>query len=159
MATYKKKVAMIGSFSVGKTSLVKRFCHSIFSEKYLTTVGVSIEKKVVDLTDHQVSLVIWDIQGESDFSQYRRAALRGASGVLVVADKTRIDTVHAAIDLEMKVRKYFESKTLFLLNKSDLTGPVNVSDFPAPDRVIETSAKSADGVDLAFTRIAQDMLR
>ena len=158
MGTYKKKVAMIGAFSVGKTSLVKRFCHSIFSEKYLTTVGVSIEKKVVEFDDHQVSLVIWDIQGESDFSQYRRAALRGASGVLVVADKTRVETVHAAIDLEMKVRKNFECKTLFLLNKSDLDGPVSVSDFPAADRVIETSAKSDDGVERAFTRLAQDML-
>ena len=44
-----KKICMLGGFSVGKTSLVKRFVESVFSETYLTTVGVKIDKKTVDL--------------------------------------------------------------------------------------------------------------
>ncbi|NLE96032.1 MAG: GTP-binding protein, partial [Dehalococcoidia bacterium] len=39
-----KKVCMLGGYAVGKTSLVKRFVHGIFSERYLTTIGVKIEK-------------------------------------------------------------------------------------------------------------------
>src|SRR5918996_1126978 len=34
-----KKICMLGAFAVGKTSLVARYVKSIFSEKYLTTVG------------------------------------------------------------------------------------------------------------------------
>ena len=41
-----KKVCMLGSFSVGKTSLVRRYVESLFSDAYLTTVGVKIDKKV-----------------------------------------------------------------------------------------------------------------
>jgi GTPase SAR1 family protein len=37
-----KKVCMVGTSGVGKTSLVAKFVHSIFSDKYLTTVGVKI---------------------------------------------------------------------------------------------------------------------
>ena len=40
----------IGSFAVGKTSLVARFVHSIFSEKYHTTVGVKIDRKTQGIT-------------------------------------------------------------------------------------------------------------
>ena len=39
------KVIKDGGTAVGKTSLVSRFVHSIFSDKYLTTIGVKIEKK------------------------------------------------------------------------------------------------------------------
>jgi GTPase SAR1 family protein len=38
---------MIGSSGVGKTSLIAKFVHSMFSDKYLTTVGVKIDKKMV----------------------------------------------------------------------------------------------------------------
>ena len=47
-----KKISMIGAFAVGKTSLVSRFVKSMFSEKYLTTVGAKIDKKMVQLGNH-----------------------------------------------------------------------------------------------------------
>ena len=42
-----KKVCMLGTFAVGKTSLVSRFVKSLFSDKYLSSVGVKVDKKVV----------------------------------------------------------------------------------------------------------------
>ena len=89
LAMIQKKICLLGGFGVGKTSLVSRFVHSIFSDKYLTTVGVKIDKKRVDLGSQQVDLVIWDIYGEDDFQKVRMSYLRGASGYLLVADGTR----------------------------------------------------------------------
>ena len=43
-----KKICMLGGFGVGKTSLVSRFVTSIFSDNYLTTIGVKIDKKSID---------------------------------------------------------------------------------------------------------------
>src|SRR2546421_781201 len=51
-----KKVCMIGTSGVGKTSLVAKFVHSIFSDKYLTTVGVKIDKKTVAVDGNEVML-------------------------------------------------------------------------------------------------------
>lgn len=48
-ATLQKKICMLGGFSVGKTSLVRRYIQSVFSDTYLTTVGVKVDKKTIDL--------------------------------------------------------------------------------------------------------------
>ena len=84
-----KKVCMIGSFGVGKTSLVARFVRSIFSEKYQTTVGVKIDKKILEVGDKQVTLVLWDIAGEDALTTVRPSQLRGASGYILVVDGLR----------------------------------------------------------------------
>ena len=51
---------MLGAFAAGKTSLVQQYVHSIFSDKYHTTVGVNIEKIRVTSEDAAVDLIIWD---------------------------------------------------------------------------------------------------
>ena len=75
-----KKLCMLGGFAVGKTSLVKRFVHSVFSDTYLTTVGVKIDKKTVELAGKTVNLILWDLSGEDDLASLRMTYLRGAAG-------------------------------------------------------------------------------
>lgn len=65
MAVLQKKICMLGGFSVGKTSLVRRYVHSVFSDAYLTTVGVKIDKKIVTLPDRTVNLILWDLAGRT----------------------------------------------------------------------------------------------
>jgi small GTP-binding protein len=64
-----KKVCMLGTSGVGKTSLVAKFVHSIFSDKYLTTVGVKIDKKTVTVDGNEVMLMIWDLAGDDDYQR------------------------------------------------------------------------------------------
>ena len=42
-----KKVCLLGDFAVGKTSLVRRFVYDLFEDKYLSTIGVKVSRKVV----------------------------------------------------------------------------------------------------------------
>ena len=95
----RKKVAVVGAFAVGKTSLVQRFVSGIFSARYLTTVGVKIDKRDCTVDDRQVTLVIWDLEGEDGAHGLRLSHVRGSSGVLVVADGTRPATFEAALRL------------------------------------------------------------
>ena len=116
-----KKICMLGAFGVGKTSLVSRFVHSLFSDKYLTTVGVKIEKKSVDVEGEQVDLVIWDIYGDDDFQKVRMSYVRGASGYLLVADGTRSTTLDTARALQDSVQRTLGAVPFILvLNKADL---------------------------------------
>ena len=78
----KKKVCVVGDFAVGKTSLTQKFVNNVFSEKYLTTVGVKIDTMEID----QTKLVIWDLAGRDSLSPINLSYLAGASGVIYVAD-------------------------------------------------------------------------
>jgi len=75
-----KKICLLGGFGVGKTSLISRYVHSMFSDKYLTTVGVKIDKKSVTIDGTEVDLVIWDIYGQDDYQKVRMSYLRGIVG-------------------------------------------------------------------------------
>jgi len=80
---------MVGQFGVGKTSLVRRFVDSIFDERYLSTIGVKIDRKDVTIGSASVTLMLWDLAGEDDLAQLKVSHLRGASGYILVADGCR----------------------------------------------------------------------
>ena len=74
---------MLGGFAVGKTSLVRRFVHSIFSDKYHTTIGVIIHKKTVLIDGHEINLLLWDIGGEEEIFPIPASYLKGSAGYLL----------------------------------------------------------------------------
>lgn len=59
------KVLVIGDLGVGKTSIIKRYVHQIFSQHYRATIGVDFALKVLNW-DHQtvIRLQLWDIAGK-----------------------------------------------------------------------------------------------
>ena len=123
-----KKICMLGSFAVGKTSLVRRFVESIYSDKYHTTVGVKVDKKVLLVGADEVTLLLWDIEGAETEHDLRKSYLRGASGYLLVADGTRSDTLYKALALQTRAQETVGPVPfLLLLNKSDLADLWSIS--------------------------------
>jgi hypothetical protein len=160
-----KKICMLGSFAVGKTSLVARFVHSVFSEKYLTTIGVKIDRKQLEINGTQVSLLLWDIHGDDEFQRIRQSYLRGMSAYFLVMDGTRPETLETAAELhEVARQEVGVVPFLALINKSDLKESWILDDARLNDLAqrgwsfMETSAKSGIGVEEAFRRLTQDML-
>jgi hypothetical protein len=161
-----KKVCMLGGFAVGKTSLVARYVRSIFSEKYLSTVGVKVDKKVIEIDGHPVTMMLWDLFGQDDFQTVRDSHLRGMSGYLLVADGTRRDTLDMARVLQEKAVAAAGRPLpfLLLLNKADLAAEweIDAASIQALTgkgwRVVRTSAKSGEGVDVAFDTLTRSML-
>ncbi len=156
---------MLGASGVGKTSLVARYVKSIFSEKYHTTVGVKIEKKVVQLSQKEVTLILWDLAGDDEYSQLKVSYLRGTSGYLLVADATRRGTLDKAMELQEKASEAIATAPFILaINKIDLD---EEWDLPSDSienlvqngwSVIRTSAKSGEGVEDLFTALAGKMI-
>jgi small GTP-binding protein len=165
-ATLQKKICMLGAFSVGKTSLVKRFIQSVFSEAYLTTVGVKIDKKTVELPHRTVTLILWDLAGEDDISSLRMSYLRGAAGYVLVADGTRAATLEVALSLRRRVEADFGPLPfVLLLNKNDLHEGWAIGDEEIESLrqsgwwVRSTSARTGEGVDEAFGTLAERVAR
>jgi small GTP-binding protein len=156
-----KKICMLGGFAVGKTSLVRRFVQSIFSETYLTTVGVKIDKKSVVLPNKTVDLILWDLAGEDDIGSFRVSYVRGATGLVLVVDGTRAATLAVALTLRERVEAEFGAMPfVLLLNKSDLADRWAISDAEMDGLKLDgwqiylTSALTGDHVDDAFHHIA-----
>jgi small GTP-binding protein len=161
-----KKVCIIGEFGVGKTSLVSRYVRSIFSDKYHTTVGVKIDKKDVLVGDDEVTLVLWDLAGESAVSALKLSLVKGSSGFILVADGTRRETLLATTRLYDEVRTILGDVPFILaVNKADI-----ITEWTVTDRDIDTflaagwdvrpsSAKDGLGVEQIFDDLALRLIQ
>jgi small GTP-binding protein len=156
------KICIVGAFGVGKTSLVRRYVSSIYDDRYLTTVGVRIDQKELKASGQDVTLVIWDIAGEDEITRLSMRHLRGMSGYFLVVDGCRADTLETAIRLREEIDGVSPGVPfVLLLNKSDLRTQWEVDGGRIRDLgwdALETSAKSGDGVEVAFERLAVRLL-
>lgn len=157
-----KKICLLGAFAVGKTSLVSRFVKSIYSDQYLTTVGVKVDKKPVTLSDKEINLIVWDLAGEDEFQKVSMDYLRGAAGFLLVADGTRLSTLETARMLRQRVGETIgEIPFVLIINKADLQTEWEIDDQAIADcqaanwNVIKSSAKTGEGVEEAFKLLAE----
>lgn len=156
-----KKICMLGSFGVGKTSLVRRFVESIFSDTYLTTVGVKIDKKTVHAGGQDLTLILWDVAGEDDSTPLRMTYVRGAAGYLLVVDGTRPETLEVASSIQARVAAEIGPLPfVLLLNKADLQEswellpPAVEALGSTASATLRTSAKTGAGVEEAFQALA-----
>ena len=161
----KKMICMLGGYCVGKTSLVKRFVHSIFSDKYLSTIGVKVEKKTVHIGDQEVNLLLWDIAGEDDQFTVPSSYIRGSAGYLLVVDGTRSSTLDQALDIQQRAQDAVgDVPFMVILNKSDLVDEWELKDDALEvlrERnwsMLRSSAKLGTGVEEAFNTITQKIL-
>ena len=155
-----KKIVLLGSPGVGKTSLVRRFVESLFDDKYLTTIGVKIDKKVVRIGAGDVTLMLWDIAGAEERFSVPASYVRGAAGVMLVADGTRPETLTEAFEILRQIaQEVGPLPYVLMLNKADLADQWQL-DNRDPDlaggarAVFRTSAKTGASVDDAFTKLA-----
>ncbi len=160
MAT--KKICMLGHFGVGKTSLVRRFVSSEYEDKYLTTIGVKIVKKDVEVRSKPVTLMLWDIAGKDELAPVNLAQVIGTSGYILVVDGCRASTLATAMDLQKSITKmYGPLPFVMAVNKADLESQWEVKRADIEScgwTSFDTSAKTGVGVDEMFFRLADKIL-
>ena len=148
------KIVLVGNFGVGKTSLIRRFVENSFSEEYLSTIGVSISKKTLG----DATIMIWDIEGHTEFKPIYKQYLLGAKGFIIVADLLReesMDAIESHTRLSHEVVK--DAPICIALNKSDMPHTLNDAKLtsiknlsPSVIKVLKTSAKNGDAVEELF---------
>jgi len=125
---YLFKVLVVGDIGTGKTSIIKRFVHNIFSMHYKSTIGVDFALKVINWDSKTiVRLQLWDIAGQERFGNMTRVYYKEAVGAFVVFDVTRINTFEAVQkwknDIDAKVTLPPDDSPIpvvLLANKCDL---------------------------------------
>lgn len=166
---------MIGDFGVGKTSLIRRFVDRQFSDQYLSTVGVKISRKAVEVNRGDdnpaktVQLLIWDLEGHTKFKAIAPSYLQGAKGALVVGDVSRPETIERLCEHIQLFLSVNPNGTIILaLNKTDLVDPQQLEKLVELARgqqtsqvlaLYNTSAKTGENVDDIFYTLALKMIQ
>lgn len=167
------KIVILGSASVGKTSIINRYCNGSFQEDTIATVGAGFFTHTVMLDETEVTLMIWDTAGEERFRSVAPSLLRGASGLILAYDVTSkesfddldiyiemfLDTVNVNIDRELPV--------LLLANKCDLNemdrvvDNMTVEEWKKKNKIktfANVSAKTGQGIENAFDEFVRYLI-
>ncbi len=158
------KLCLLGDGAVGKTSLVRRFVYEVFDDKYLMSFGTKVSKKSLKIEDSEMDLMIWDILGQKTHESLHAAYYRGAAGALVVCDFTRPETMRSLKSWLGNFRSVVgDMPAIILGNKSDLEKRFALSELEEFGKsvgcpVIETSAKTGQNVELAFSQMGAKLL-
>jgi small GTP-binding protein len=123
-----KKVCLLGDYAVGKTSLVRRFVYNLFDDKYISTIGVKVSRKVIAVPRGEgiveLTMMLWDLAGSREFDRVRTGYLRGSAGAVVICDLTRPETLGSLRRYVDELRTISPGAQLILAaNKLDLVGP------------------------------------
>ena len=162
---YSNKVILTGDYQVGKTSLIRRFVENAFKRDYISTIGVQISKKTINLADENImNFIIWDIGGQSfQMAPYRAKFYNGANAALIVVDRTRPDHLKSVEKWYNDIKSSIPKNIPIIIvgNKSDLSDELVISKEEIRDiskkfgfHYILTSAKTGEHVNDAFLYIA-----
>ena len=161
-----KKICLLGEFAVGKTSLARRFVEGRFDDRYPSTIGVKISRRVIERSSGNLNLLVWDLSGSDEFNdQIQANYLRGSSGALIVCDLTRRETLAGFQRYADRIRAVgLDIPLVFIGNKMDLVEERAISDaelqsvaetFQSP--CLLSSAKTGENTETAFLRLAEMM--
>jgi len=165
---YSIKLITCGNYSVGKTSLIKRFVENSFQESYIATIGVEISKKTMNIGgDTTLNLILWDIGGQlQQMDPYRARFYNGANAVFIVLDRTRPETLDSVRTWFNDIKKSVTNKIPMIIvgNKSDMEN-IYISEDDIKKVATEfgfhyilTSAKTGANVGDAFSYICYKFL-
>ncbi|BBD69213.1 Ras family small GTPase [Nostoc commune NIES-4072] len=174
MSTISKKICLFGDFGVGKTSLIRRFVESQFSDEYLSTVGVKISRKLVSfskqdlLSVQDLQLIIWDIEGSNKFKTVAKNYFQGSKGAVIVGDVTQAETLH---HIQEHIQTFLavnpKSYIVVALNKSDMIAAEYLENirqmyqFTNQTNILDTyitSAKTGNNVNKIFQSLATHLI-
>ena len=155
----RKKILLLGDFSVGKTSLVRRYVDGAFDDKYLTTIGVKISKKMFNIEGVESEMLIWDIEGSTPSKKISLGYYKGASGAIFVADISRRETVQNLKEhKEIFLNENPDAKFVVAYNKSDKLNEIALENIELDDEIFLTSAKDDSNVEELFVKLMKEIL-
>ena len=104
--TYIAKLVFVGDSSVGKTSIIRRYCENKFEELgCMATVSAAYQNKKIKIDPFtEINMQIWDTAGQEKYRSMTRGYLRGANGIFIVFDLSSMKTFNSLIEWMEEIR-------------------------------------------------------
>lgn len=166
--SYEFKVILIGSISVGKTSILSRYITNEFDNNHHCTLKVDYKTKIININNMvKAKLNIWDTCGDEKYKSITRQYYRDAHGILLIYDITKKDTFDSIIEWQKEIRNNAPNDSVLFLvgNKTDLDKERKVTLQEGKNKAeelgmlfTEVSAKSGDNIPILFDKICEVMI-
>jgi Ras-related protein Rab-5C len=161
------KVVILGTASIGKTSIVASATTGSFDAEQAPTIGAAFSTKRLVVGQATVTLQIWDTAGQERFRALAPMYYHGAQVSLLVFDLTNESTLGEARRWAGELRQHIGSPEFVYLigNKQDLPAQRAVSEDEgeaAADELkavyFETSAVTGHNIAELFQDIAEHVV-
>jgi len=163
-AWVRKKVILLGDLAVGKTSLARRYVYNIFDDKYISTIGVNVSKRIENVRygdrEYSVTMMVWDVFGEKGYQSTHRRFVEGADAGILVFDVTHPETFRSIWEYWIPLVSEVNAMGMVMIgNKIDLGMKIDEDEIAEHSKrygipYFLTSAKTGTGVEYAFHEAA-----
>ena len=160
------RIITVGDSGVGKTSIIRRYVHSIYDDDSLSTIGVSFSYKEVVRGKDKIKLKLVDTAGQEKFKSLTKSYFKNTDVVLFVFaldDKISFNNIKEWIELFIQNNSRDKEVLKYLVgNKNDLNSEIEqklIDDFANENqfKYISTSAKDNISINELFEKIADNL--
>ena len=160
------KLLLIGDSGVGKSCLLLRFADDMYTENYVSTIGVDFKIRTIELDGKTIKLQIWDTAGQERFRTITSSYYRGADGIIVVYDVTDQESFNNVNQWLHEIDRYSSDNVNKMLvgNKCDLSTKRALEYLKAKEFAdklgipfVETSTKQGTNVEQALMTMAAEI--
>ena len=160
------KILIIGDSGVGKSNILLRYVDGMFSEEFISTIGVDFRIHTLQIENKNVKLQLWDTAGQDRFKSIVQSYYRGAAGILVVYDVTNRESFENINQWINEVQRLSsEAQLVLVANKIDLSDKAKVTSEEGKSLALqfgipffEVSAKSNSNIDECILTIAKTLV-
>lgn len=120
---YSFKIVVAGEPNVGKTNIVQRFAHNMFTEDSRPTLGMDFVIKDIMIGSKVVRCQVWDTAGQERMLSIAKIYYKNSNGVLFIFDITERSSFDRLDYWIKEMRSALEDSVPFVIlgNKSDLS--------------------------------------
>ena len=164
----KVKLMIIGDSSVGKSSLLKKYCKNEFSNSYITTVGIDFQVKILTINNIKIKIQIWDTAGEERYRVVAKNYFNTSDGFIIMYDITNRESFDSVSNWVEQIKESTPNykKSVIFGNKSDLNKLRDVQINEGKElakkhdfKFFETSAKDGSNLNEGIESLVKDVLK
>jgi len=158
------KIIILGSSTVGKSSLYLRYFNNKFNVNTMVTVGVDFKTKYFKFDEKEIKINFVDTAGQEKYRAISKNYLKGTDGVIFVFDLTKKETFQLIADWMqfMKEHNKMNIGKILFGNKNDLISEREISYDEGKNlanelkcNYYEGSAKTGENIEILMQEIAR----
>ncbi|MFX1512676.1 MAG: helix-turn-helix domain-containing protein [Promethearchaeota archaeon] len=166
--TYTFKLVICGPSSVGKTTLIRRFCTKKFIPELKATMGLDLQLRSytleVDNRTYNVRLQLWDFGGEERFRVLLGVYSQGSHAIIYALDSTQPSSLEELNEYAEILEKE-DAYSALISTKHDLVSEVTddeIQNFQEKYNITKyyrTSSVTGEGIETLFLDLATHLVQ